>query len=162
MWQTPITDRTQDDVMALRELAKRICRLGWDNVDQSERDMWLAGSKGAINISDANRVAGNSMYLRDKLTDAGYSVWFADFPTVTLDTLPYYTALNVVMKSNIMTLINGFYITGYVPIEEGNRPTIDMINAIEINLRNMKLLYDSMVDSYKYSGTFYAGQELIL
>lgn len=162
MWQTPITDRTLVDVVALKELAKRICRLGWDNVDESDRVAWLAGGKGAVNISDVNRISGNSMYLRDELMNAGYSVWFTDMPSVMLESLPYYTTLNQVMRANIMTLMNGFYITEYVPIEESNRPNVSIINAMEINLRNMKQLYDSMVQEYKYSGTFSAGEEIIL
>ena len=64
-----ITDRTQQDVDRVEELAEK----GWAAMTEQERAEWLGEMKGAYNASDMNRVGEAVAYVAGRLTDFGYS-----------------------------------------------------------------------------------------
>lgn len=70
-----ITDRTQNDVDRVNELAQKMM-LG--TASTQERDEWLAGMRGAYNATDLNRVNTAMEYLNDWITEAGYATGYAD------------------------------------------------------------------------------------
>lgn len=58
-----ITDRTQEDVKRVQELAKK----GIDQMSEDERAEWDTDLKGAYNASDLNRVGEALIVVRDRL-----------------------------------------------------------------------------------------------
>lgn len=58
-----ITDRSPSDV----EIAKSIIKKGFSKITDSEKEMFLAGLRGAYNYSDVNRVEGAIEYLANRL-----------------------------------------------------------------------------------------------
>lgn len=70
-----ITDRTQNDVDHVNELAQKMM-LG--TASTQERDEWFAGMRGAYNATDLNRVNTAMKYLNGWITDAGYATGYID------------------------------------------------------------------------------------
>lgn len=56
---TPITDRTESDVNALRVLLEK----GYISFTGEEKELWTQDHKGALNASDLNRISNNSYVL---------------------------------------------------------------------------------------------------
>ena len=63
LWIEPVIDRTQEDV----EEAQRILTAGWDALDETDRQKWNAGLKGALNRSDLERIESDIQVLSEKL-----------------------------------------------------------------------------------------------
>ena len=61
LWQTPITDRTRDDV----NLVKNLSLKRWEDLTDEQKQMWLNGLKGALNKSDLERIENNIHILAD-------------------------------------------------------------------------------------------------
>lgn len=70
-----ITDRTQNDIDRVNELAQKMM-LG--TASTQERDEWLSGMRGAYNATDLNRVNMAMEYLNGWITDAGYATGYVD------------------------------------------------------------------------------------
>lgn len=71
-----ITDRTSEDVLEARRIRQKYT-LGTPLTDD-ERQSFLAGLKGAYNISDINRVNEAIRYVAGMLRENGYRVSVAD------------------------------------------------------------------------------------
>ena len=56
IWMQPVTDRSQNDANRVLELLKK----GWDNFNMDEKTEWLSGMKGALNLSDMQRIQNNT------------------------------------------------------------------------------------------------------
>ena len=63
LWDPPITDRTLSDVNRVKELLEK----GWKNFSDEERKEWSGVLKGALNISDIERIQNNIQLLSDVL-----------------------------------------------------------------------------------------------
>ena len=63
IWMQPVTDRSQNDANRVLELLKK----GWDNFNTDEKTEWLSGMKGALNLSDMQRIQNNTKLLSDVL-----------------------------------------------------------------------------------------------
>lgn len=61
-WQTPITDRTDEDV----EKVKEYDLIGYKNLTNEQRAEWTSELKGALNRSDLNRIENNIGYLAEQ------------------------------------------------------------------------------------------------
>ena len=51
-WIKPVTDRTQDDV----EYAKSLLKKTWKTLSESEKEEYLNGLKGCLNLADLERI----------------------------------------------------------------------------------------------------------
>lgn len=67
---TLITDRAQADV----EYAQELNALGWSGMSAEQKAEYLAGLKGAYNVTDLNRVTAAMDYLYQLFTSLGYGV----------------------------------------------------------------------------------------
>lgn len=63
LWQNPVTDRTQSDVERVLELLEK----GWQDFSDKEKTEWSAGMKGALNVTDLERIQNNIQLLSDVL-----------------------------------------------------------------------------------------------
>lgn len=63
LWQNPVTDRTQSDVERVLELLEK----GWQNFSDEEKTEWRARMKGALNVTDLERIQNNIQLLSDVL-----------------------------------------------------------------------------------------------
>lgn len=61
-WQTPITDRTDEDV----EKVKEYDLIGYKNLTNDQRLEWVNELKGSLNRSDLNRIENNIGYLAEQ------------------------------------------------------------------------------------------------
>lgn len=56
---TPVIDRTEEDVNNLRVLLEK----GYKYFTEEEKELWLKDHKGALNVSDMNRISNNSYVI---------------------------------------------------------------------------------------------------
>lgn len=189
-WINPIYDRTLNDVNSLKNLARVIATVGWDNVTQEQRNQWLIGSamllsasdgylltsdgdnlvvgdgiiKGAINIGDLNRIQNNIRFLRDWLaSDYGFSITIDDSnPTWNRQDLPFLSNINRI-RDNVVALVDSTYKFPTTPTIDYNNPVNwDDANDIEKNLYDLYVILTNIPLSYVYCGTFSCGQDVIL
>lgn len=62
-FETPIFDRTLENVNSLKELLEK----GYKNFTEEEIFFWKSNSKGALNISDLNRIENNMSVIAESL-----------------------------------------------------------------------------------------------
>ena len=145
VWTTPITDRTANDV-------------AYAKANQNES----ADLKGAWNISDANRVINNTIYLRDLLNQYGYTVEFDDQPLLTEADFPYRDSVIKVMKDNINAVVNAFYEFNNPTIMYGTTASYTGANTMEINLDITNTLLENLISNLLYCGEPYSGDTITL
>ncbi len=64
-FETPIFDRTLENVNSLKILLQK----GYKNFTEEEKLEWKNNLKGALNISDLNRIENNIAVIAEKLND---------------------------------------------------------------------------------------------
>lgn len=69
-WITPITDRTQEDI----EILKKYELIGYNNLSESQKEIWRLGMRGALNATDLNRIEINTQYLANLLDVNGLEI----------------------------------------------------------------------------------------
>ena len=120
------------------------------------------------NAEDINRENGNVAFIRDFLSEQGYSISLPYPVTVTYSktSFPTVSAVNAI-RGNIAALRAGFYAPPGAP-EVAVTPTRKQIfnyadaNKLELNLKLMYELMYKLVASYRRCGTFYCGEEGLL
>lgn len=142
-WSTPIIDRSLSDV----EFAM---------LNQNS----TANLKGAWNISDANRVINNTIYLNDRLTEYGYGVTLTPIPLFIETDLPYVVSKMKIIRDNVNKVSNAFYKLHHKTIVYGDVFSYVDANTLEINLKSTNDLLESMISCFKYSGVTISGEEL--
>lgn len=139
-WTTPINDRTQSDVdYALANQSATI-------------DL-----KGAWNVSDANRVIDNTLYLKERLNAQGYYFTYTPQSHIAEADFPYKISFVNVMKDNINNMIAAFYSSGNPVIGYNMNPNYITANSIETNLKITNELLVLMIQSFRVCGTFNCG-----
>ena len=136
-WQTPITDRTELDVIARNE-------------------------KGTYNAADLNRVGECVQILADVLNMYGY---FATVDVKTdweVGDIPTVTDMETYLE-NIDNLINASYTLARTPPLPDSMMYLDWrkANAIEKILVDMKEVITRMITHFRYSGTFKANEKTL-
>jgi hypothetical protein len=154
VWQTPIYDRTNEDVQSAKTTIAS----------------WLADPssaivtdlKGCLNKSDMNRIEENMEYLREALISIGHSVpsmtfktdWaYSDYSPLTIA----WTTQNIERILSNLSLLKSYAPQGFIPdavpagmMHYGN------INAIERITSYIYSFIQSTINGYRYSGTIYA------
>ncbi|HHY28459.1 MAG TPA: hypothetical protein GX523_17300 [Desulfitobacterium dehalogenans] len=117
--------------------------------------------------ADLNRENANAEYLIDRLQAVGYMLQNlkaikTDFTRTDFPRVSYINNL----KGNILSIIDGFYEMDApeLSIDTYRLQTFDFndVNAIEENLQALYDMFQAAVQSFKYSGTFSSGQDIIL
>lgn len=58
-WNSPIFDRTSEDVLKVQTYDT----IGFKYLDENQKREWMNGLKGTLNCSDLNRIEGNTEFL---------------------------------------------------------------------------------------------------
>lgn len=148
IWQTPVTDRTQEDV----EHAKQILALDWTDMDAAQKEEYLAGLKGCLNREDLERIENNIQILLDVLEiEAESSVEnVADIPKED-----YFAK----MKDNVSAIRKAYCIHESTPaVPELPYNTWQKYNDIEQILADVYEVVSSQF--HYYAGEIYAGDTM--
>lgn len=144
-----VFDRTQEDV----DEVKRLEKVGWDNMTESERTLWKKGMKGALNLSDIKRIENDCSVIA-QLLNVSIVTHRDNLPSFPDES--YFDSL----LENVSTLRNAGYryqTTPEIPARPIN--TYQKINDIEKILSDIYEVYNSNFVYYAGDG-LYAGQEI--
>lgn len=150
-WIDPIFDRTQADVdFAIRKIEE------WKAMDGS-----LAYDlKGCINASDLNRIERDITYLSERLADFLYT---PDTVSKEWSVSGMPTAQDIErILYNAKSLVSSFHRHPDAPDVPLGLSRYEELNALEKNLYLIRELLETMVSSFKKSGTFYSGSTFSL
>lgn len=154
-WITPIYDRTEEDVIfATKQIAK------WIEQVITGNGTIVYDLRGCLNLKDINRIENNIRYLSDKLTGYGYKLNVAT-KQWDIDGIPNETDIDRI-TNNVRSMVEDFCRHTKAPEVPKNMDSYTDINSIEYNLVLIKELLEYMVECFKSSGTFNAGQTFIL
>ena len=155
MWIGPVFDRTQADV----EFAKRTIA-EWIAATITGHSIVAYDLKGCLNVSDINRIESNVAYLSEKLATYCYT---PDTSTKSWTRVGMPNEKDVQrITRNVKALIDAFYIMRDAPAVPKTLLSYEDVNAVEKNISLIKDLLDSMVNSFKKSGSFRAGSTMVL
>lgn len=141
-WEIPIVDRSLEDVIYAKANQNSVSNL-----------------KGALNISDLNRIESNTVYLHDKLYALGYRCDVISHDDWTVSDLFYLTDMDRI-RQNIINLVGCYYDFNDSPtIVLGNyNLTVTDINDVEKVIFDINVILERMLQTFRYCGTFYAGE----
>lgn len=115
---------------------------------------------GYYTHEDLNRVGGNVQYLADTLNGYGYAVSVSPKTDWAVDDVPRVADMTVYL-ADIAALKAAFYGTTALPADMGGL-TYTGANNIEKLLAEIETYIGRMIDGFRYCGTFYSGQGVIL
>jgi hypothetical protein len=119
-------------------------------------------NKGYFNIEVINRIESNCEYLEEQLNSYGYTISIITKTDWETSDFPYLTEINRI-RDNVNALLEAYYTQDDSPdITYWNSLNWEDANSLEENLKNIYDLLELMAENFKYAGTFYAGQEVIL
>lgn len=159
-WIEPVWQRTQADVDYALHLNNKIARNGWSSLTPQEQSDWAAGLIGCLNYWDLNRIEMDSEFLSNLLYQYGYGFGGISAKTDWATTDFPYSAEMERIRTNVQTLIDVYHEQG-IPLPE-TLQNLDWrkLNDLENVLKLMKEMIHRMEESFRYSGTFYCGQEV--
>ncbi len=155
VWIDPVFDRTEDDVETAKEQIQK-----WIDEFLTGNPVETYELKGCLNLSDINRIEGNIQYLSDKLEALYYTPGTSSKKWNKSD-LPTESDIRRILN-NVRLIINSYYQREEVTPLSDDMTNYSEINAIEENLYNIKILLDSMIDSFPKSGVLQVGGMKIL
>lgn len=142
-WESPVTDRTQEDVVYALELIAS----GWNNMSEEQKTEYQSGLKGCLNASDLSRIENNIQILTDvlELDNTGYVGAVPEFPEEN-----YFSD----MKSNVSAIRSAYCVHADTPtVPELPYNTWQKYNDIE------KILAD-VYEVVSAQMNYYAGTEI--
>ena len=124
--------------------------------DRTQQDVLNKTKKSYYNVNDLTRINDWIKLLSDYLGLGLRTETYSLGQVITIDNI------NLILN-NIATLRRSFYIahdTPYTPIASGYN--FESANSVEKILSDLNDFKVSVESDFKYSGTFYSGQEVIL
>lgn len=145
-----VYDRTQADVDRVKELNQKYLAR---TITEEEKTEWSAGLKGALNISDLNRIESNTAQLASLLAvTVQTKTWnYNDIPRAS-DYLR--------IRNNVQAVRDAWAALSDTP-ETPTQPlvTYQKWNDIERILHDVNYVYERTMNSYYYCDTeIYAGE----
>ena len=156
MWQTPVTDRTNNDTL--------VARAGQSTI---------AENKGALNYQDLNRIEGNHKELMQWLESGGYYIphayrnytetfdgaTYTDWQEVNI---PWQSEINRI-RSNYNYLVNQFLVNLDLPtFSDSTYLDWQEVNDWERIAEVGKTTIESMQQEYIICGTINSGGDILL
>lgn len=115
---------------------------------------------GHYTHEDLNRVGGNIQYLADILNGYGYLVSVYPKTDWAVDDVPRAADMETYL-GDVQRIKDKFYGTTALPADMGGLTHIEA-NNIEKLLIEIENYIIRMIDGFRYCGTFYSGQGVIL
>lgn len=127
--------------------------------DRTSSDVSQKRTKGNWNTSDLMRIAKWQVYIRDLLNEAGYYVNIQPRMAWNIFDLPRQSQVDKI-RSDTMKLKEAYYTFISTPtLETGiDYVVFNEANDIEKILKDIEILIDNMMESYRYCGTLYCGE----
>ena len=155
IWADPVFDRTQEDVdFDVQKIAE------WVAADITGNPLVVYDLKGCLNVYDLNRIENNVAFLAEQLTRYHYPPDTSTKSWTRVD-IPNEKDISRILY-NVRALINAFYQPSNAPDIPKNLVGYKEVNAVEKNLYLIRELLDSMVNSFRKSGTFNSGSTMFL
>lgn len=150
-----ITDRTQADVRRWEELKAK----AFADMTADEQAEWLAGTKGAYEPADRNRVGEAIIYIANRLKAAGNDIEVSPKTDWTREDIP--TPAQIVhyleQIQKVRDVLAVYQATPAVPADMEDL-THTEANDIEKILVDVDQLITNMIAAYYYSGELYGGE----
>lgn len=144
-----IYDRTQSDVDRVIELNRKYIGR---TITNEEKEEWSGSLKGAINVSDLNRIEGNIYAISEFLNASVAS------KTWTLNEIPRVSDYQRI-RGNVESLRNAWFVLPDTPpTPQQPLNTYQKWNDIEHILHDLNYTYQKTVENYNYCGEIYAGE----
>ena len=150
-----ITDRTQADVDAVKALADKIKSGSFTAADILEFNL---PSKGAYNFEDLNRVGKALIFLAELLTESGYPVSVDVKTDWTMSDIPRINDIAAYLQQ-VDKIRNALNIVDYLPETPTTILTVEQANDIEKIIESTYDFLQNMIAEYRYSNTFYSGED---
>ena len=150
-----ITDRTQEDVKLVKSLAEKIAN---GTATAAEKAEYLTDLKGSYNASDLNRVGSALIYVNDILTENGYGVLITAKTNWQKMDMFYLSDLRNYLE-DVERLRGALAIIKSTPKIPPNFNRYDRANDIEKIIEDVHFLLQNMIAAYRYSDTFYSGED---
>ena len=150
-----ITDRTQQDVDRVEELAEK----GWAAMTEQERAEWLGEMKGAYNASDMNRVGEAVAYVAGRFNGFGYNILVSPKTDWTVEDIPTASQMADYL-SYVKNLRNAVPVMDDTPAAPADMDglTHQEANDIEQILLDVDALISNIAAAWYYSGDLFAGE----
>lgn len=130
--------------------------------DRKQYDIVMKTPKGHFNVSDVNRIESNCAYLAGQLNGYGYSVSIQAKTDWTMQDIPYQSEIDRI-RDNVNMLIDAYHkLQGSPDIRYWDSLNWQDANSLERNIKNIDTLLLRMISGFRYCGTFFSGQEVIL
>ena len=151
-----ITDRVQDDVDRVSQLAARVSA---GTATETEKTEWASGLKGAYNASDLNRVGASVAYVAGRLNGYGYAVTVNPKQDWTGSDIPTAGQMAAYLR-DVDALRGAIAVMASTPPtpDSANNLTWQEANNIEQILLDVDELLTRMAAAWFYSGEIYAGE----
>ena len=143
-----VYDRTQEDIDHFRRLKS----VGWERLTEAEKQEWLAGLKGCLNMQDLKRIENNLSVIAG-LLNIEIQTNKNNLPELP-DVLYFGRMLN-----NVETLRKSGFIFAETPqVPEAPLNTWQKVNDVEKILHDVYVIFlDNQNDRY-YCGETFAGE----
>lgn len=147
IWIPPVTDRTQTDV----DRAKGLIAAGWQAMTEAERQEYLSGLKGCMNLADFERIENNVQILLDVL-EIDSAAHVGDIPEFPKEA--YFADL----QKNVSLIRGGYGTHSDTPqVPELPYNVWQKYNDLEKILADV---YETVSSQFHYyTGEIYAGEE---
>lgn len=154
-----IYDRTAADVAFARETIKKIKEN--QTLTDAEKAAWSAGFRGCYNAADLNRVQDAATALANDLEFYGY---YDSVPAQHGDWVAQDVPTQADWRAYVGAVHNNracFYVLADTPELPAIDAPLDYVgaNAIERTIYDQSVLLDRLIEAFRKSGTFAAGEE---
>lgn len=162
-WIEPVWWRTRQDLERALNLSRRVAKGGLPSLTPSEQKEWLSGLLACLNAHDLNRIEIDTRWLENALYAYGYGLASsAEYKTDwTMTDMPLSGQLGRI-RSNVDHLLEIYHEQETALPNSLEDPDWQTINALERVLYEMRDMLRRMEQGFRYSGTFYSGQEVVL
>lgn len=150
-----ITDRTQADVDALKALADKIKSGSFTSADILK---FNSPSKGAYNFEDLNRVGEAVNILAELFSAQGYDVTVAAKTDWQMADIPRTTDIAAYLAA-VKKIRDVLKIDKALPKMPLTILNFEQANQLEMILEKVDFYLQSLIEEFRFCGTFYSGED---
>lgn len=154
-----IYDRTIEDVMYAINTRAKIATQGFDSLTLEEAADYMDGLKGALNISDLQRIEINTNFIAERLTTSGYPTEVTAIKTWQRTNMPIASELERI-RADVATLRGKLTLRSSVPSIPNTLVPADFnkINILERIQYEVMQAVNAITSMLVHINTFRLGQ----